>query len=121
MVPLRGNSPRRNTGALKETTVLEIRKYADRGTAKLGWLHSRHTFSFADYYDPQHMGFVRTTATSTAMSMPRLGRAGNRYPISSSSGGHSDVLAGQRDHRRCVRHADASDPPELACAAMRLV
>jgi quercetin 2,3-dioxygenase len=37
--------------------VLEIRKAADRGTANLGWLVSRHTFSFADYYDPGHMGF----------------------------------------------------------------
>lgn len=37
--------------------MLEIRKAADRGTANLGWLFSRHTFSFSDYYDPQHMGF----------------------------------------------------------------
>src|SRR5437870_6471677 len=37
--------------------MLEIRKSADRGTANLGWLYSRHTFSFGDYYDPKHMGF----------------------------------------------------------------
>jgi redox-sensitive bicupin YhaK (pirin superfamily) len=37
--------------------VLEIRKSGDRGTANLGWLYSRHTFSFSDYFDPDHMGF----------------------------------------------------------------
>ncbi len=37
--------------------MLAIRKSDDRGTANLGWLYSRHTFSFSDYYDPEHIGF----------------------------------------------------------------
>ena len=37
--------------------MISIRRSADRGRTKLDWLDSRHTFSFGDYYDPQHMGF----------------------------------------------------------------
>ena len=37
--------------------MLAIRLADDRGLANFGWLNSRHTFSFGQYYDPQFMGF----------------------------------------------------------------
>ena len=37
--------------------MMQVRKAAERGRADFGWLDSRHTFSFGEYYDANFMGF----------------------------------------------------------------
>lgn len=37
--------------------MLELRRANERGVSKIDWLHSRHTFSFSNYYDPDQVGF----------------------------------------------------------------
>ena len=57
-----------------------LRRAEDRGGANHGWLDTKHTFSFADYYDPKHMGFraLRVINEDKVKPGQGFGRHGHR-------------------------------------------
>ena len=52
---------------------MKIRKSTERGRANLGWLDTYHSFSFADYYDPQWMGYRSLRVINDDLVMPGQG------------------------------------------------
>lgn len=53
--------------------TIAVRHAADRGLTSIGWLNSRHSFSFGDYYDPEHMGFRKLRVINDDVVEPGKG------------------------------------------------
>ena len=90
--------------------MLTIRKSAERGHADHGWLDTYHSFSFADYHDPDHMGFRDLRVINEDVVQPALGFGTH---------GHRDmeiltwVLEGQLEHKDSMESGGIIHPGEL--------